>query len=201
MCEKHIKIGIEGISEQISRLEATHIRDAEELIEEGVREIGSVKEAFHNSIDTYFDGVKKHYSQAVYDSLPKFYDFAGLKTRMEEVVKQMKGQLDQMRSEKMVDMASKTIRQDVQKLVSSYREQVDKVFERRLEQPQSVCFSREKLDKFNLDLESYVLYKDRTIDINNSFVKNSGEKVKYRHKEVGMEEANEYFCKKFKKHV
>ena len=57
MCERHIKIGIDGISEQISRLEATRIRDADELIEEGVREIGSVKEAFHNSIDNYFDGV------------------------------------------------------------------------------------------------------------------------------------------------
>lgn len=162
MCEKHLSIGIEGMHEQIWRLESNQKIGPEQIIQEGIGELGIVKQAFHEIIDSHFDDIQKKYAERVYADVPKFYDYGELNENMHEILNQLRTLLDQLKTPSLIDSASKSARLNVQELVQTYKNQVDAALGRRLDLPHSVTYNKEKLERFETELKSFIQLKEKT---------------------------------------
>ena len=198
MCEKHLAVGIDGMHEQIWRLEANQKIGPEQIIQEGVAELAPCRQAFHDVIDKHFDDINKKYAERVYADIPKFYDYGELSENMHEILNQLRSLLDTLKTPKLIESASKSARLNVQELVQTYKNQVDAVLGRRLDLPNSVTYNDEKMEKFTNDLNNYIHLKEKTQD--NLLLSNveqmSSQKPKMMSGDV--DETNAYFKRKFK---
>lgn len=156
MCEKHLIVGINGISEQIYRLESNHRVGPEEVIKCSINDLNKMRKQFHDAIDRHFDAIQKNYIAKVNADVEQFYDFQDLNKNMNEILAQLQRLLEQLRTPQLIDSASKTARLNIQELIMTYRGQVDGALGKNLHMPELVDFNDGSLKRFEGDLGSYV---------------------------------------------
>ena len=196
MSQKQIQNAVNVLEEELSRVKRFSSMSADDILSEAERDLSAARKGMHKSIDEFYDSILEDYADKIKQNISKTYDFKELEEELKILLLELHSLEDQRRSKDMINAMRKTCSLDMQELVLTYQEKVQRQVDKRLSLPIDIDFSEKDRRDFHNDLGKYVRIKNKDIGISMPEV----ERTRIHNAVLKMtnDETTSYFSKKFK---
>lgn len=196
MSQKQIQNAVNVLEEELSRVKRFSSMSADDILSEAERDLSAARKGMHKSIDEFYDSILEDYADKIKQNISKTYDFKELEEELKILLLELHSLEDQLRSKDMINAMRKTCSLDMQELVLTYQEKVQRQVDKRLSLPIDIDFSEKDRRDFHNDLGKYVRIKNKDIGISMPEV----ERTRIHNAVLKMtnDETTSYFSKKFK---
>ena len=196
MSQKQIQNAVNVLEEELSRVKRFSSMSADDILSEAERDLSAARKGMHKSIDEFYDSILEDYADKIKQNISKTYDFKELEEELKILLLELHSLEDQLRSKDMINAMRKTCSLDMQELVLTYQEKVQRQVDKRLSLPIDIDFSEKDRRDFHNDLGKYVRIKNKDIGISMPEI----ERTRIHNAVLKMtnDETTSYFSKKFK---
>ena len=196
MSQKQIQNAVNVLEEELSKVKRFSSMSADDILSEAERDLSAARKGMHKSIDEFYDSILEDYADKIKQNISKTYDFKELEEELKILLLELHSLEDQRRSKDMINAMRKTCSLDMQELVLTYQEKVQRQVDKRLSLPIDIDFSEKDRRDFHNDLGKYVRIKNKDIGISMPEV----ERTRIHNAVLKMtnDETTSYFSKKFK---